>query len=77
LHAGVTGRDLLELLPAGGARNALDCALWDLRAKEGGVPAASTAGLEVLRPVTTALTIGLGNESTRGSEPARRSRIQS
>ena len=63
LHAGVTGEDLLALLPAGGARNALDCALWDLRAKEGGVPAASTAGLEVLRPVTTALTIGLGNES--------------
>jgi L-alanine-DL-glutamate epimerase-like enolase superfamily enzyme len=63
LHAGVTGQDLLELLPAGGARNALDCALWDLRAKERGVPAASAAGLEVLRPVTTALTIGLGNES--------------
>jgi len=63
LHAGVTGQDLLELLPAGGARNALDCALWDLRAKESGVPAASAAGLEVLRPVTTALTIGLGSES--------------
>jgi L-alanine-DL-glutamate epimerase-like enolase superfamily enzyme len=63
LHAGVTGGDLLELLPAGGARNALDCALWDLRAKEGGVPAASAAGLEALRPVTTALTIGLGSES--------------
>ena len=63
LHDGVRGEDLLELLPAGGARNALDCALWDLRAKEGGVAAASTAGLEVLRPVTTALTIGLGSES--------------
>jgi L-Ala-D/L-Glu epimerase len=63
LHAGVTGQDLLELLPAGGARNALDCALWDLRAKEGGMPAAAAAGLEVLRPVTTALTIGLGSES--------------
>jgi L-alanine-DL-glutamate epimerase-like enolase superfamily enzyme len=63
LHDAVTGEELLELLPAGGARNALDCALWDLRAKEGGVAAASTAGLEVLRPVTTALTIGLGSES--------------
>lgn len=63
LHTGVTGKDLLELLPAGGARNALDCALWDLRAKEGRAPAASAAGLEVLRPVTTALTIGLGSES--------------
>lgn len=63
LHDGVTGQDLLALLPAGGARNALDCALWDLRAKESGVAAAAAAGLEVLRPVTTALTIGLGSES--------------
>jgi L-alanine-DL-glutamate epimerase-like enolase superfamily enzyme len=63
LHDAVTGQDLLELLPAGGARNALDCALWDLRAKETGVPGASAAALEPLRPVTTALTIGLGSES--------------
>jgi L-Ala-D/L-Glu epimerase len=63
LHDEVTGEELLELLPAGGARNALDCALWDLRAKESGVPAAAAAGLEELRPVTTAFTIGLGSES--------------
>jgi L-alanine-DL-glutamate epimerase-like enolase superfamily enzyme len=63
LHDEVTGRDLLELLPAGGARNALDCALWDLRAKESSVPAAASAGLEALRPVTTAFTIGLGSEA--------------
>ena len=74
LHDGVTGKELLELLPAGGARNALDCALWDLRAKASGVPAASTAGLEPLRPVTTALTIGLGSESiTRLNARAARS----
>jgi len=59
----VTGQDLLGRLPAGGARNALDCALWDLRAKETGVPAAATAGFGELRPVTTALTIGLGSEA--------------
>ncbi len=70
LHDAVTGRDLLEVLPAGGARNALDCALWDLRAKESGVPAAASAGLEMLRPVTTAFTIGLGSES----ETRRRAR---
>jgi L-Ala-D/L-Glu epimerase len=63
LHAEVTGADLLELLPAGGARNALDCALWDLRAKESGVPAAAAGGLGELRPVTTAFTIGLGSEA--------------
>lgn len=63
VHSGTTGADLLKLLPAGGARNALDCALWDLRAKESGVRAARAAGFEVLHPVTTALTIGLGSES--------------
>ncbi len=63
LHGRLTGEELLALLPAGGARNALDCALWDLRAKESGVPAARSAGIEALRPVTTAYTIGLGNEA--------------
>jgi L-alanine-DL-glutamate epimerase-like enolase superfamily enzyme len=63
LHDELTGEELLELLPAGGARNALDCALWDLRAKETGVPAATAAGIEALHPVTTAFTIGLGSES--------------
>jgi L-Ala-D/L-Glu epimerase len=63
LHAGVSGEELLRLLPAGGARNALDCALWDLRAKESGVAAAVTAGLGRLSPVTTAFTIGLGSEA--------------
>lgn len=64
LHDGIGGADLLHLLPAGGARNALDCALWDLRAKQSGVPAWRSAGLETLRPVTTAFTIGLGDEAT-------------
>jgi L-alanine-DL-glutamate epimerase-like enolase superfamily enzyme len=34
--AGASRRDLLDLLPAGGARNAFDCALWDLEAKQSG-----------------------------------------
>mgnify|MGYP003397029793 FL=1 len=63
LHDGITGQELLHLLPAGGARNALDCALWDLRAKEAGVAAWRTAGLALPRPVTTAFTIGLGSEA--------------
>ena len=63
LHDALTGAELHELLPAGGARNALDCALWDLRAKQSGVPAATSAGLPVLRAVTTAFTLGLAEES--------------
>jgi L-alanine-DL-glutamate epimerase-like enolase superfamily enzyme len=51
---------LTALLPAGGARNAIDCALWDLRAKQTGVPAWKSAGLTPLLPVTTAFTFGLG-----------------
>jgi L-alanine-DL-glutamate epimerase-like enolase superfamily enzyme len=52
--------DLAAWLPRGGARNALDCALWDLRAKRTGVPAWRAARLPPLRPLLTACTIGLG-----------------
>ncbi len=54
---------LQELLPHGGARNALDCALWDLRAKQSGVPAWKAAGLPPLRALTTVYTLGLGTEA--------------
>ena len=55
------GRDALQgLLPAGAARNALDCALWDLEAKRTGVPASSRAGRRRLDPVKTAFTLSLG-----------------
>jgi L-alanine-DL-glutamate epimerase-like enolase superfamily enzyme len=64
LHDEISGQDLLGLLPAGGARNALDCALWDLRAKQSGVPVWQAAGLPALKPVTTAFTLGLGDEAT-------------
>ena len=64
LHDSLGSDDLMQWLPAGGARNALDCALWDLRAKQTGIPAWTTAGLSSLHPVTTALTIGLGDEAS-------------
>jgi len=64
LHDRLTGQDLLRLLPAGGARNALDCALWDLRAKQTGVPVWQRAGLQTPVALTTAYTIGLGDEAT-------------
>lgn len=53
---------LLRLLPAGGARNALDCALWDLRAKQAGVPVWQLAGLPPPVPVVTAYTLGLASD---------------
>ena len=63
LHDGVTVAELAEWLPAGGARNALDCALWDLRAKESGIPVAVRAGLPALRSVRSVLTLGLADEA--------------
>ena len=41
---------LLQQMPAGAARNALDCALWDFEAKRSGTPAAQLAGLAPLQP---------------------------
>ncbi|MBN8846113.1 MAG: hypothetical protein J0H88_22990 [Sphingomonadales bacterium] len=45
VEGGLNRRSLLALLPPGGARNALDAALWDLEAKLSGVPAWQIAGL--------------------------------
>lgn len=56
-----TGDDLARLLKPGGARNAIDCALWDLRAKRCAEPAWKLAGLDEPQPVVTAFTIGLGS----------------
>ncbi|MCR5879368.1 dipeptide epimerase [Phenylobacterium sp. J367] len=54
------GRHLLQgLMPAGAARNALDCALWDLEAKQAGVRAWTLAGRDRLDPVKTCFTLSL------------------
>lgn len=54
----VTRSALQGLLPPGGARNALDCALWDLEAKLSGRAAWRLAGLPEPQPVITAFTCG-------------------
>jgi L-alanine-DL-glutamate epimerase-like enolase superfamily enzyme len=51
---------LRESMPAGAARNGLDCALWDYEAKRDGVPAWARAGFAGLKPLETAFTISLG-----------------
>jgi L-alanine-DL-glutamate epimerase-like enolase superfamily enzyme len=62
--------DLLERMPAGAARNALDCALWDWEAKRAGSSAAGLAGLTALHPVTTAYTISLGSPDEMAANAA-------
>jgi len=59
IAAGLDRAGLQQRLPAGAARNALDCALWDLEAKRSGIPAAVRAGAAPLRPLTTAFTLSL------------------
>jgi L-alanine-DL-glutamate epimerase-like enolase superfamily enzyme len=49
-----------ELLPAGAARNALDCALWDLEAKQAGKRAYELAGLAAPQAALTCYTLSLG-----------------
>ncbi len=51
--------ELLGLLPAGAARNAVDCALWDLEAKRAGRRVWDLAGLPVPGPEITAYTLSL------------------
>lgn len=58
IEAGITREELQALLPAGGARNALDCALWDLEAKRAGKPVWELAGLAAPRPLRTTYTLG-------------------
>ncbi|MFV3128269.1 N-acetyl-D-Glu racemase DgcA [Niveispirillum sp. KHB5.9] len=56
---GMGRRALANAMPAGAARNALDCALWDLEAKRSGKPAWELAGLAPLEPVVTAFTLSI------------------
>jgi L-alanine-DL-glutamate epimerase-like enolase superfamily enzyme len=65
---------LLKGMPAGAARNALDCALWDYEAKSTGSSAAALAGLSTLHALTTAYTISLGDPdamAAKATEAAR------
>jgi L-alanine-DL-glutamate epimerase-like enolase superfamily enzyme len=61
IRDGISREELLELLPPGGARNAIDCALWDLECKRSEKTIWELIGIDP-RPVTTVFTIGL--EST-------------
>lgn len=59
LPADVTRESLQGLLPAGAARNAVDCALWDLAAKQAGKRVWDLVGAPVPGPEITAYTLSL------------------
>jgi len=58
VEAGLTRESLQSLLPPSGARNALDCALWDLESKVSGQPVWKLAGLDKPHPIRTTMTCG-------------------
>jgi len=58
IEAGLTREQLQQMLPAGGARNALDCALWDLEAKRSGKPVWMLAGQDKPKALMTTYTVG-------------------
>jgi L-alanine-DL-glutamate epimerase-like enolase superfamily enzyme len=60
LSGDLTRAGLYDLLPAGAARNAVDCALWDLEAKRTGKRVWELAGLTAPVPQITAYTLSLG-----------------
>ncbi|MFT5776320.1 N-acetyl-D-Glu racemase DgcA [Hyphomonas sp.] len=59
IEAGLTREELQDQMPAGAARCAVDCALWDLEAKLTGTPVWQLAGLPEPKPVESAVTVSL------------------
>jgi L-Ala-D/L-Glu epimerase len=61
-----------DMMGPGAARNALDCALWDLEAKEAGLPLWQYAGLaKAPQPLGTAFTISLGESDAMEADAAK------
>ncbi|WPY94050.1 N-acetyl-D-Glu racemase DgcA [Limimaricola variabilis] len=75
LPEGISRTELQEALPPGAARNAVDCALWDLEAKSAGMPVWRLAGLASPVPLVTAYTLSLDSAEAmeaRAREEAHR-----
>ncbi|MCK6454833.1 MAG: dipeptide epimerase [Alphaproteobacteria bacterium] len=70
LPPGVDRAGLGRAMKAGAARNAVDCALWDLEAKRSGTPAWKLAGLPEPGPVVTAYTLSLDTPEAMGKAAA-------
>jgi L-alanine-DL-glutamate epimerase-like enolase superfamily enzyme len=72
---------LRSILPAGGARNAVDCAMWELEASRAGKPVWQLAGLDAVRPLVTTFTVGADDpaimaEKARGFDHAKSIKIK-
>ncbi len=73
IRNGISRNELIEILPANAARNALDCAMWDFEAKRSKQPAWKIAGLPKPKPVVGAYTISMGDPDSM-AQAARKAR---
>ncbi len=71
IEAGITREEAATLQLPHAARNALDCALWDLAAKRAGQPVWQLAGLPEPKPAITAYTLSLDTPEAMGEAAAR------
>ncbi len=71
LAAGLDRKALQDAMPAGAARNALDCAFWDLEAKRSGRPVYALAGQPAPHALTTAFTISLAPPDVMAAAAAK------
>ncbi|WP_174508880.1 L-Ala-D/L-Glu epimerase [Klebsiella oxytoca] len=70
LESGVTREQLQQLLPAGAARNAVDCALWDLQARSVGKTIPQLLGVGLPNRVVTAQTVVIGTPEQMAASAA-------
>jgi L-alanine-DL-glutamate epimerase-like enolase superfamily enzyme len=71
IEEGADRQALLALLPPGAARNAIDCALWDLEARQSGKDVAELLGAAAGGPLASALTIGIDSPAAMAAAAAR------
>jgi len=70
IERGLEPAEVADLLPAGPARNALDCALWDLRAKRSGRSVWDLAGLQRREWIDVDQSLGLGTPEAMAAAAA-------
>lgn len=75
IEVGADRNALQALLPPGAARNAIDCALWDLEARESGIGVTSRLGNPPLGPIRSALTIGIDTPAEMAQVATRLARV--
>lgn len=70
IESGATRADIQGLLPPGGARNALDCAMWDWECKSQGTTIWEVLGIEP-KPLMTVATVGIGTAKEMAEKALR------